>query len=337
MFIAEDFFQFKKLFVSKLKSMLADDELGAFILVLANSQQDDLLKNELAGDLKARYIKLKEKFSAGSLDATQDDNEVFRQLLDMELDELPVWQMKSIGEWQVVHNTMRRLRPARASSQIFNTIKQPYDETKFHFNKPFLQPEILWQGLHEKLNILVLFNKFPFCDYHLLIVVSPEKNRSQLLTQEMHQCAFSLTAEMMEVLPGFGIGFNSLAAGASVNHMHFQGFIREQVFAIEENHWQHNGGDIDYPLDVIRFVDMRSSWDYISRLIEDDRAFNCLYRNNSCYVVPRKYQGTGELPDWLAGAGWLDAAGVITVSDEAVFHSIDERSVTRALGLLVNK
>jgi len=69
-------------------------------------------------------------------------------------------------------------------------------------------------------------------------------------------------------------------------------------------------------------------------LIEKDVAFNCLYRNNSCYVVPRKYQGTVELPEWLSGAGWLDVAGSITVSDETLFKVIDAPSVKQSLELL---
>ena len=229
---------------------------------------------------------------------------------------------------------MRQLRPARASSQILMTIKQPYDEKKFHFNKPFLEPEILWEGLYKKLKLRVLYNKFPFSDYHLLIVIVPEKNSSQMLTQEMHQYASVMTDDVSEVFPGFGLGFNSLAAGASVNHLHFQGFIRDQVFPIENSFWKHHGGDVEYPLTVKCFTDTDLAWYYINDLINQDTAFNCLYRKNSCYIIPRKYQGTVELPDWLAGAGWLDVVGVMTVSDEDTFNSIDERSVTRALRLL---
>jgi hypothetical protein len=40
------------------------------------------------------------------------------------------------------------------------------------------------------------------------------------------------------------------------------------------------------------------------------------------------------LPGWLEGAGWLDVAGVITVSDEEMFQMLDEQSVTQALSLL---
>ncbi len=334
MFIAKDLTQFKNLFVNQLKNMLSDDELGAFILVLANSHQDAFLNNALKDDLRKTFLALKENFSAGKLNATQDDIDVFKQLIDLELDGMPVWYSKNIAEWQVVCNAMRKLRPARSSSEILRSIKQPYDETRFHFNKPFLKPEILWQGEYGGLNTRVLFNKFPFSDYHLLIVPAPERNSSQLLTQEMHRYAFFLAEEMSEVFPGFGIGFNSLAAGASVNHFHFQGFIREQNFAIEEERWIFNAGDVSYPLEVKRFSEAESSWDYIEDLTEKDVAFNCLYRNNVCYVVPRKYQGTVELPEWLAGAGWIDVAGSITVSDEKTFRSVDGGFVEKALVLL---
>jgi len=231
MFIAKDLNQFKTLFVNQLKNMLSADELGTFILVLANSHQDAFLKSELDDALKNTFFVIKNNYSAGKLDATQDDIAVFEQLLDLELEDIPVWRYKAIGEWEVACNSMRKLRPARSSSQILRSIKQPYDETGFHFNKPFLKPEILWEGVFKDKNIRVMFNKFPFSDYHLLIVVSPEKNSPQLLTQETHQFACSLAEEMGDVLPGFGIGYNSLAAGASVNHFHFQGFIRGQDYS----------------------------------------------------------------------------------------------------------
>lgn len=334
MFIAKDITQFKKLFVNKLKGMLSDDELGAFILVLANSHQDEFLSNELDADLKKTFTKLKSNFSAGSIKAAPDDVDVFERLLEVDLDDVPVWQYNDIGNWGIAYNPIRHLRPARASSQLLNSIKQPYDENKFHFNKPFLKPEILWEGRYKGINVRVLFNKFPFSEYHLLIVLSPENNISQFLTRESHQYAFSLVEDMSEVFPGFGIGYNSLAAGASVNHFHFQGFVRQQPFPIEKDRWRHNGGNDNYPLDVKSFSDDESSWGYLNQLSKHDKAFNCLYRDGCCYVVPRKYQGTMKLPDWLTGAGWIDVAGAITVSDEETFNVIDERSVTDALALL---
>ena len=320
--------------------MLSADELGAFILVLANSQQDAFLKKELRGDIEKTFIKLKENFLNGKLKATQDDIDVFKKIIDIDINAISEWQSKKVGDWQVVYNSMRQLRPTRASSQILNSIKQDFDEAKFHFNKPFLKPEILWEGSckcinDQEIELRVLYNKFPFSDYHLLIVSSPEKNSPQLLTKESHQLIFSLVQEYHTIFPGFGVGFNSLAAGASVNHLHFQGFIRQQEFPIEGKRWTHNGGESNYPLGVRCFTDVESSWLHINKLIDNDIAFNCIYRTNICYIVSRKYQGTVPLPDWLVGAGWLDVAGVLTVSDENTFDSIEGKSITDALRLLL--
>ena len=334
MFIAENLNQFKQLFVSQLKGMLSDDELGAFILVLANSHQDKYLQAELEWELKKTFVALKDNFIAGKLEATQDDIDVFGQLLELELDEIPVWQNRVIGDWEITYNTMRRLRPARASSQVLKSIIQPFDGSKFHFNKPFLKPEILWEGRYKGVSSRVLFNKFPFSEYHLLIVLSPEKNRSQLLTWADHQYVFSLTDELAQVFPGFGIGFNSLAAGASVNHLHFQGFVRQRSFAIEAGHWLHNDGETDYPLTVKCFSGAESSWGYLQQLISEDKAFNCLYRGGKCYVVPRRFQGSVILPEWLAGAGWIDVAGAVTVSESETFERLTKEVVATGISLL---
>lgn len=334
MFIAEDFPHFKTLFVNHLKSMMADDELGAFILVLANSLQDEFLKTELDEDLRENFRSLQSKFINGELSAAKDDLEVFEKLLDFDLGELPVWQRRATGDWEIAFNVLRRLRPARASGQKFTSIKQVFDESKFHFNKSFLDPEILWQGEYRDLMVKVLYNKFPFADYHLLVVVSPEENSAQLLTQEKHGYAFSLVTDVAQALPGFAMGYNSLAAGASVNHFHFQGFVRQQEFAIEKTHWSHHGGEIDYPLTVECFTDAESSWNYIERLTEKDIAFNCVYREKYCYVIPRIYQGSSEVPEWLSGAGWIDVAGAITVSDEANFNAIEQQPISDGLELL---
>jgi hypothetical protein len=333
-FIAKDINQFKSLFVNQLRNMLSDDELGAFILVLANSLQDAFLKAELDQDLRKNFIALQRNLINGELNAAKDDLDVFEKLLELDLGDLSAWKRRSAGDWEISFNTLRQLRPVRASGQKFTSIKQAFDAGKFHFNKAFLEPEILWQGVCRDVAVKVLYNKFPFADYHLLIVVSPEADSPQLLTREIHDYAFALVAETAPVLPGFGFGYNSLAAGASVNHIHFQGFIRQQEFPIEKSHWSHNGGDMNYPLAAGYFSSAESSWAYLHKLTDKDIAFNCLYRDHGCYIVPRKYQNSAELPGWIAGAGWTDAAGVITVSDVATYNLLDDQSISDALALL---
>jgi len=223
---------------------------------------------------------------------------------------------------------MRQLRPARASSQVLNSTVQTFDSDKFHFNKPFLKPEILWEGEYAAKNVRVLYNKFPFSDYHLLIVVSPELNHAQVLDEEMHHFIYSLVQKESKTLPGFGVGFNSLAAGASVNHLHFQGFIRDQEFAIEDM------DENSHPLSISHCKSSDLAWEKIASLMQKDIAFNCLYLEGKCYVVPRLYQGRVNLPEWLDGAGWIDVAGVMTVSDHKVFHDLNVAQIEQAMSLM---
>jgi hypothetical protein len=323
--------RFKNQFITHLKKMLDSDKLGAFILVLANSQQDSEVRQALHADIESAFGDIKKRFDDIKETSPQDDVDVFEQLPGINLSDIPIWKTRKEGPWDIVCNTIRKLRPARASAQVLNSIKKDFDASGFHFNKTFLKPEILWQGGYRDIQLRVLYNKFPFADYHLLIVVSPEDERAQLLDQVSHKLIYDLVQQCSERLAGFGVGFNSLAAGASVNHLHFQGFFRQVLLPIEDACWKHNGGEDEYPLTVYRYHDAVSAWAKIKQFIEQDVAFNCLYRADACYVVPRKYQGTVALPDWLKGAGWLDVAGVMTVSDEAAFHSITTDLISRSL------
>lgn len=334
MFIAEDIDHFKSLFVNGLKNMLSDDELGAYILVLANSQQDASLQHSLSSSLESHFSALTKNIEAEAVSATPDDLDVFEKLKSMTTQRLPSWQNRALGNWRIVLNTTRKLRPARNAAQVFDSIKQDFDDSKFHFDKPFLKPEILWEGDYDGCNLRVLYNKFPFHDYHLIVAVSPEQRLAQYLTAEVNRYAMTMAAQVATDLPGFGLAYNSLAGGASVNHLHLQGFVSEKALPIEDECWSHNSGDRSYPLDVATFTDTESAWAYITMLNEDDIAYNCIYRDGRSYVVPRKRQGMVRLPDWLSGAGWLDVAGVITVSDEACYEAIDEHEVSEALCLM---
>ena len=97
MFIAKDINQFKSLFVNQLRSMLSEDELGAFILVLANSLQDEFLKAELDQELRENFIALQRNFINSNLNAAKDDLDVFEKLLEFDLGDLSTWKRRSAG------------------------------------------------------------------------------------------------------------------------------------------------------------------------------------------------------------------------------------------------
>lgn len=137
MFVASSLKQFQATFISRLHQMLSPDELGAFILVLANSMQDENIKKELAQELNAVFEKLKQAYEKKALKATHDDLLVFEKILGKGISSLPVWESDQHGPWLLLNNPMRALRPPRVSLETVDSVHRLFDETRFHFNKAF--------------------------------------------------------------------------------------------------------------------------------------------------------------------------------------------------------
>ena len=313
MFISPNLNKFKALFAEKLRSMLSPDELGAFILVLSNSMQNKESQTNLKKDLMSMFVELNDKLKAGELKATEDDLEVFEKIKKKGIGSISVWQGIEQGEWELLYNPMRVLRPARASSEKVENIFCEFDNGKFNFNKPFLRPEILWQGEYRDVPLRVLYNKFPFAPYHLIIVPQPDLELAQYILKEHHELIWQLVAEQSDVFTGFGIGYNSLGACASVNQLHFQSFIQENQLPIEKALWLHNGGRHEYPMVCIKTLSSDECWAVIEKFHKDNQPYNLLYRKGCCYVLPRQMQGSDQVAERVQGAGWIEECGVFNV------------------------
>ncbi len=313
MFIAPDLEAFKADFSANLKNMLTPNGLGAFILVLANSMQDEELRNLLKESLDRTFVQLLENNPAGP----EDDRSVFTALAEIGIDGVGCWENCRQGAWELVINPLRTLRPARASGEVFSEIQRPFDPAKFHFNKPFLKPEILWEGLWQGGKLRVLYNKFPFAPWHLLVVPEPEQTLPQFLTYAHHARMMELVSEQSGILTGLGMAFNSLGAYASINQLHFQGFVREAPLPLESSDWVHNGGDTPYPFTCLRTDTALEAWELIDNCHARNQPYNLLYRKNACYVLPRVGQGLVELPEWAQGIGWHETCGIFTIPDRA--------------------
>lgn len=330
MFIAPNLPDFKHRFAAGLQQMLSPDGLGAFILVLANSMQDKALFTLLRNPLGETFKHLQALAPAGP----EDDKAVFAALSANGIDELSSWQFHTLDGWELVTNPLRSLRPARVSSDVFREIRLPFDPGKFHFNKPFLRPEILWEGVTAGMNLRVMYNKFPFAPWHLLVVPEPEQTLPQFLTQTHHTRMMELVANTAESLPGLGMAFNSLGAYASINQLHFQGFVRAAPFPVELPRWRHNGGAEAYPLECLRTNSVEESWQTIASLHQANQPYNLLYRADTCYILPRKGQGTVELPAWAQGISWHEACGVFTLPNMQTAAALDANTIFRQLAQL---
>ena len=334
MFVANSLAQFRQDFGEGLTRMLAPDAPGAYILALANSLQSSALRAQLAAALANNFSQLKTAFAAGELNAAADDMDVFRQLLEINPDALNTSRTMQAGDWVLQLNSMRALRPPRAAAQVVTELYQAFNNEKFNFNKAFLRPEILWEGPCQDIALRVLYNKFPLAPWHVLIVPNPAHGNAQLLTRNYHQLAAQLVVQQHAVLPGLTLGYNSLGAFASVNHLHFHGVIRERELPVESNQWRHHGGEREYPLALKVFATADDSWDEIERLHAASQAYNILYTQKGVYVMARKFQNSVEVPVILRGAGWPELCGEITLTSMQDVTGDTADDIMRGLTLL---
>ena len=108
MFIAPNLDSFKAQFTLQLKNMLNDGGLGAFILVLCNSMQDEVLFNALKSDLKQSFASLTHTRPSSP---PIDDKIVFSSIEEIGTEAFSCWETSQTGHWELVHNAMRALRP----------------------------------------------------------------------------------------------------------------------------------------------------------------------------------------------------------------------------------
>jgi hypothetical protein len=330
--------EFRAAFIQGLEEMLRHRELGGFILVLANATFDPEIQQLLQPRLRARFAELADHYrdllrNGRRLADAPDDVLVFLKLLAVGFDGLRATDFRRAGPWEIQFNQLRSFRPPRMSHAVVTTLQQPFDSAAFHFNKPFLRKEILWEGELAGQHCRLLYNKFPFAELHGLLVVAPEACRAQFLERATHRWLWRLTESLGTGLPGVGFGYNAYGAYASVNHQHFQMYVRDRMFGlgrhypIEDPRWCHNGGDQAYPLAVRRCGEVEQAWAALAALHGAGRSYNLLYRPGVLYIVPRAMQGGFEHAAWTAGFAWSETAGALTTFNADDYAALDEAAI----------
>lgn len=124
----------------------------------------------------------------------------------------------------------KRRQPQRMSS-----VCQPFDPEKFNFNKVQTK-EVLFQLCPKQRSVsddqhLIIINASPLEYGHSLIVPSVNACLPQVLTEE--SILLALEISLLSNHRGFHVGFNSLCAQASVNHLHFHTWYSEYSSYLE--------------------------------------------------------------------------------------------------------
>ena len=322
-----------------LDRQLEDDSLGTFILVLANSLFDEQIFLKFKKRLEEKFELKKQTYTSNlrlgkQLNGTPDDILVFLELIAMGFDNLSTTDYRHTENWELQFNQLRSLKPRRMSSAVISTLSQDFDESAFHFNKPFLDKEIFWSGDIDGVAVKLLYNKFPFATLHGLLVPEPEKNIPQLLGADMHYFISSLCEQLGDNVPDIAIAYNGYGAGASVNHLHFQTFTMQQALPVLDPHWQHNGGSMSYPASCKVFDNSNDAWQYISKLHSNNITYNLIYLPKIIVCLPRHYQGNYEIPEWTENFAWYELCGGITTFNEKDFHGLGDGEISAALSTL---
>ncbi len=314
-------------FADGLAGMLATyPNLGVYILVLANAAYDDSLWPQLAPALARRHGELAERIAGElrhgtALTEPDDDLMVFLKLHTIGFEQLGLVVTRHAGPWQVTFNPLRALRPPRISGQRFDGLLRAFDPAGFHFNKPFLTREVLWEGELEGKATRLLYNKFPFARLHGLVVPEPSHELPQHLTPELHGWAWDVRAQ--SGVSGLCLGYNSAGAGASVNHLHFQSFLLSERLPVQDPRFAHNGGTEPYPLPCRRINDPRAAWVEIDRLHQAGVPYNLVYTSDGLYLIPRVPQDSAHLDTASRSYGWSEMAGAVTLFGREAWEALE--------------
>jgi hypothetical protein len=146
--------RFREAFNSGFQPLLQRQQLGTFILVLANASFDPALHTELSGEIAHHFQRLYHRFEAQLLSGeipTESDEDllVFFKIAAVGLERIASSESRSVGNWEAQFNPLRAFRPRRISAALSDATHLPFCSESFHFNKPFMEKEIFWSGTLE--------------------------------------------------------------------------------------------------------------------------------------------------------------------------------------------
>lgn len=327
---------FRQAFSTGLSELLQRGGLGPFILVCANATFNQEIYSATAAGLETLYQRLREQYvsaleSGRAIQEVEEDLLVFLKIHAVGLEKLKHTEQRQAGKWELQFNHLRSFRPKRITARVPTGIYADFEEASFHFNKGFMQKEAFWAGMLGGKDATLYYNKYPFVDFHGLLVPEREHRLPQFLTAEHHDYIWNLTAQLAETLDGVGFGYNSIGAFASVNHLHFQMFIKPLGFPVMAKDWLHNGGSEAYPTQCLAFDDSHAAWRCIESLHLGEVAYNLWYAPGRLFVFPRKKQGDYAQPSWTSGFTWHELAGGIIAFNREDYESLGESTIHKEL------
>lgn len=330
-------YDFREPFLTDLKTMISmrRPDLGQMLLAFSNFgfNGNDYPEDErqaIAANLSLWLDEIaqdvRQKLMAGSeIPARDDDTLVFLKIREVGIEAALVTDEGAVGEWPKVFIPVRSFRPRRVTVEKFRTLKVPFDATKFNYGWVRDQ-EGLWVDTISGIHAFLLYNKFPFAPYHTVVVPHMGKELPQYLEGEYHEWLWDLLGPH-DIIPGLYVGYNSLGAFASVNHLHFQLIVDADGIPAADQRWEHNGGNEEYPTKCERFDDCQRAWAYIEKLHQIPTPYNLIYTPGNVHCFPRFWQDIPPHAKWTTGFAFYEMGGKMLTVNRDAFRDLDEPAV----------
>ncbi|KAG8193358.1 hypothetical protein JTE90_022986 [Oedothorax gibbosus] len=212
-----------------------------------------------------------------------------------ELGDLSTKQL--FGKYGFVVQLNENRATKRRKPQLVFDVAMEFNPHEFHFGKvPEKEVIFIIQPQHwlerEKNSHVLLINVSPLEYCHSLLVPSIEKCLPQILKADEFRLAVELMLKSKDSF--FRIGFNSLGAFASVNHLHFHAYYLKYELFIENAPTKHLVDSISNPCAVYELLDFPAEG-FVFEILEDIHVFDvtrsvvkltdCLLANNIAHNV----------------------------------------------------
>lgn len=309
-----------------LKKKITVNDLGILILLSAHAAYNEKLYEKLNPRLESIYKKLRDEIKNIPDNLKNDDYFVALKILEIGWKNIQKVSFKKLNNiWDVQYNQLRTFKPRRNAIEKLKSVRKKFDKKSFSFNKPFLQTERFKKCNCNGMDISMFYNKFPFVPYHTLLVPEQEKNHPQFLNRKFHYYA----SDLIKNIKGFGIGYNSIGAYASVNHLHFQLFAEKEELPVSNPIWKHNDGTKKYPAECFVFENKTVSWSFISMLHKKNIPYNILYTKEKIYVFPMNFQKTHKKTIFPLGFAWIELSGSFINVSKKDYDNVTERQILK--------
>ncbi|CAH2087958.1 unnamed protein product [Euphydryas editha] len=259
-------------------------------------------------------------------------------------------QERIVNEKYILQLNPNRQSKRRTPEQITD-IYQPFDENKFNFTK-VSKEEIMFT--FKESNVAddfhgVLVNVSPISEFHSLFCPFVNKCLPQVINKESVRLAINIMLLTQD--RELRIGFNSLCAFASVNHLHYHIFIEKNFLPVENVKCKKIKGalycfDESYPVPAFCFEVLQNSHkvDEIFTLL--DYFLKKSIAHNIFITKGEAIEATGEVIRFIIwprkssiGAKQLvsfnvavcELSGWFPIYDSEDFHNLEAESLEREL------